>query len=132
MFVCVTYDQVEAMTMATRIAVMRDGALQQVGTPSDLYDHPANVFVAGFIGSPAMNFLRLRIERQGEALWLTNERTLTPGTSPAGERGESNGTIRLPVPPHALSRLTDIERAEVIAGVRTIAYPRAFEFKSRF
>src|SRR5512146_3439486 len=54
--VYVTHDQVEAMTMGDRIAVMRDGVLQQVGTPQDLYDHPSNVFVAGFIGSPAMNF----------------------------------------------------------------------------
>jgi len=52
----VTHDQVEAMTMGDRIAVMRDGLLQQVGTPQELYDHPVNVFVAGFIGSPAMNF----------------------------------------------------------------------------
>ena len=52
----VTHDQVEAMTMGDRIAVMRDGLLQQVGTPQELYDHPVNIFVAGFIGSPAMNF----------------------------------------------------------------------------
>ncbi|HEX7224002.1 MAG TPA: sn-glycerol-3-phosphate ABC transporter ATP-binding protein UgpC [Candidatus Limnocylindria bacterium] len=52
----VTHDQVEAMTMGDRIAVMRDGILQQVGTPQELYDHPVNIFVAGFIGSPAMNF----------------------------------------------------------------------------
>ncbi|MGH2393700.1 MAG: ABC transporter ATP-binding protein, partial [Candidatus Limnocylindria bacterium] len=51
-----THDQVEAMTMGDRIAVMRDGILQQTGTPQELYDSPKNVFVAGFIGSPAMNF----------------------------------------------------------------------------
>jgi multiple sugar transport system ATP-binding protein len=55
-FIYVTHDQVEALTMADRIAVMRDGLLQQADTPSQLYDHPGNVFVAGFIGSPAMNF----------------------------------------------------------------------------
>jgi multiple sugar transport system ATP-binding protein len=55
--VYVTHDQVEAMTMGDRIAVMRDGILQQVGTPEELYLHPANLFVAGFIGSPAMNFV---------------------------------------------------------------------------
>ena len=55
--VYVTHDQVEAMTMGQRIAVMSDGALQQVGTPQELYDHPLNRFVAGFIGSPSMNFL---------------------------------------------------------------------------
>jgi multiple sugar transport system ATP-binding protein len=53
----VTHDQVEAMTMGDRIAVMRLGVLQQVGSPEDLYEHPANIFVAGFIGSPAMNLV---------------------------------------------------------------------------
>src|SRR5262249_7411494 len=56
-FVYVTHDQVEAMTMGTRIAVMSEGLLQQVGTPQVLYDTPANRFVAGFIGSPSMNFV---------------------------------------------------------------------------
>jgi multiple sugar transport system ATP-binding protein len=55
--VYVTHDQTEAMTLGDRLAVMRDGVLQQVGTPDDLYNRPRNVFVAGFIGSPAMNFL---------------------------------------------------------------------------
>ncbi len=55
-FIYVTHDQVEAMTMADRIAVMKDGVLQQVASPQELYDHPVNLFVAGFIGSPAMNF----------------------------------------------------------------------------
>jgi multiple sugar transport system ATP-binding protein len=56
-FIYVTHDQVEAMTMGDRIALMYDGILQQVGTPGDIYDHPANLFVAGFIGSPTMNFV---------------------------------------------------------------------------
>ncbi|MDQ3880049.1 MAG: sn-glycerol-3-phosphate ABC transporter ATP-binding protein UgpC [Chloroflexota bacterium] len=64
----VTHDQVEAMTMGDRIAVMRDGLLQQAGTPQELYDNPSNIFVAGFIGSPAMNFATTRNE--GEALML--------------------------------------------------------------
>src|SRR6478609_6344618 len=55
--VYVTHDQVEAMTMGDRVAVLKDGLLQQVGTPRELYDHPDNVFVAGFIGSPAMNLV---------------------------------------------------------------------------
>jgi multiple sugar transport system ATP-binding protein len=56
--VYVTHDQVEAMTLADRIVVMRDGVVEQVGAPLEVYDQPRNVFVAGFIGSPAMNFLR--------------------------------------------------------------------------
>ena len=66
--VYVTHDQVEAMTMGDRIAVMRDGILQQAGTPQELYDKPTNVFVAGFIGSPSMNFATTRAE--GDVLML--------------------------------------------------------------
>ncbi|MGA9533818.1 MAG: sn-glycerol-3-phosphate ABC transporter ATP-binding protein UgpC [Anaerolineales bacterium] len=62
-FIYVTHDQTEAMTMATRIAVMKDGILQQVDSPQNLYDYPTNVFVGGFIGSPAMNFFNARLER---------------------------------------------------------------------
>ena len=58
----VTHDQIEAMTMADKIVVMHDGAVEQVGSPLELYDRPANVFVAGFIGSPAMNFVAGRVE----------------------------------------------------------------------
>jgi multiple sugar transport system ATP-binding protein len=58
----VTHDQIEAMTMADKIVVLHDGAVEQVGTPLDLYDRPANLFVAGFIGSPAMNFITARLE----------------------------------------------------------------------
>jgi multiple sugar transport system ATP-binding protein len=61
--VYVTHDQVEAMTMGHRIAVMRDGLLQQLDTPQTLYDRPANLFVAGFIGSPAMNFFQGQVAR---------------------------------------------------------------------
>ena len=60
--VYVTHDQVEAMTMADKIVVMHDGVVEQVGAPLELYDRPANMFVAGFIGSPAMNFLKGRCE----------------------------------------------------------------------
>ncbi len=60
-FIYVTHDQIEAMTMAQRIAVLDKGILQQVGTPQELYDNPINVFVAGFIGSPAMNFFKVNV-----------------------------------------------------------------------
>jgi multiple sugar transport system ATP-binding protein len=64
----VTHDQVEAMTMGDRVAVMRKGQLQQVAAPEELYERPVNLFVAGFIGSPAMNMLEARIERREGAL----------------------------------------------------------------
>jgi multiple sugar transport system ATP-binding protein len=65
-FIYVTHDQVEAMTMGTRIAVMKDGILQQLDTPQSLYDHPANMFVAGFIGSPSMNFFEATLQRAND------------------------------------------------------------------
>jgi len=64
----VTHDQVEAMTMGDRVAVMRKGELQQLARPEELYDRPVNLFVAGFIGSPAMNLLEARLERSGQQL----------------------------------------------------------------
>ena len=60
--VYVTHDQVEAMTLGDRVAVMRDGVLQQVDTPQNLYKHPANLFVAGFIGSPSMNLVEAEVD----------------------------------------------------------------------
>ena len=62
-FIYVTHDQTEALTMGSRIAVMKDGILQQLDSPQTLYDHPANMFVAGFIGSPSMNFFEGKLER---------------------------------------------------------------------
>ncbi|MDE6661189.1 MAG: sn-glycerol-3-phosphate ABC transporter ATP-binding protein UgpC [Anaeroplasmataceae bacterium] len=61
----VTHDQIEAMTMASRIVVMRDGRVQQVGNPKEIYEHPANVFVGGFIGTPPMNFIHGSIDSKG-------------------------------------------------------------------
>jgi multiple sugar transport system ATP-binding protein len=65
--VYVTHDQIEAMTMADRIVVMHDGFVQQVGHPLELYDRPVNMFVAGFIGSPGMNFLPATVSKDGKA-----------------------------------------------------------------
>ena len=70
-FVYVTHDQIEAMTMGSRIAVMNEGRLQQVGTPQELYDRPVNRFVAGFIGSPSMNFTTVDVTGTGDATKLT-------------------------------------------------------------
>jgi multiple sugar transport system ATP-binding protein len=92
--VYVTHDQVEAMTMGDRVAVLKDGLLQQVDTPRNLYDSPANVFVAGFIGSPAMNLLELPTVAEGiqfgdavypvaaETLASANGKTATVGVRP--------------------------------------------------
>ncbi len=68
--VYVTHDQIEAMTLADRIAIMKDGIIEQFGTPREIYDYPSSVFVAGFIGSPAMNFIPCTVDGQGNDLYL--------------------------------------------------------------
>jgi ABC-type sugar transport system ATPase subunit len=93
----VTHDQVEAMTMGDRVAVMNEGVLEQVGDTRTVYEHPANVFVAGFIGSPAMSFATLGVERNGAGLTLRR------------------GDVSLKLPP---SRMTEGAPGEVVLGVR--------------
>jgi multiple sugar transport system ATP-binding protein len=84
----VTHDQVEAMTMADRIVVMRDGIVEQAGLPLELYDRPANLFVAGFIGSPAMNLLKGVIRLNGKPSFVTEDGASLPLISaPAGSDG---------------------------------------------
>jgi multiple sugar transport system ATP-binding protein len=85
-FIYVTHDQVEAMTMASRIAVMKDGILQQIDTPQNLYDHPGNVFVAGFIGSPSMNFFEATVVDQDGKLYVDGGsfKVLVPESKKAG------------------------------------------------
>ncbi len=100
--VYVTHDQTEAMTMATRIVVMKDGLIQQVDTPQVLYDSPCNLFVAGFIGTPQMNFINCVLERKGEDAYLTY--------------GENS--IKLPAEKGNNPDLKDYFGQEVIAGVR--------------
>ena len=103
--VYVTHDQVEAMTMGDRIAVMNFGVLQQVGAPQDLYERPVNKFVAGFIGSPAMNFINV-----------------TPSTD-GGQTMLKNANLELPVPAGLMSSLQSDGGKELTAGVR----PEHFE-----
>ena len=89
----VTHDQIEAMTMADRIVVLRGGRVEQVGKPLDLYNHPANKFVAGFIGAPRMNFLEGRITSAGETTLLLDcghSRAIHPAT-PQIDRAVSVG-----------------------------------------
>jgi multiple sugar transport system ATP-binding protein len=86
--VYVTHDQIEAMTMADKIVVMHDGRVEQIGAPLELYDRPNNVFVAGFIGSPAMNFLRGSLRLNGAAAFLGPDGIQLPlATAPAGGDG---------------------------------------------
>ena len=96
----VTHDQVEAMTLGDRVVVMRDGLVQQVGDPMELYNAPANRFVAGFIGSPAMNFAGVRIAAENGGLWAQSE------------------GIRIKVPAPMTDRLGPYAGKEVTLGVR--------------
>src|SRR6202521_5924879 len=102
--VYVTHDQIEAMTLATKIAVLKDGELQQVGTPNEIYNMPNNLFVADFMGSPAMNLLDGQVTRTNGAVHIVLER-------------KDHAPIVLPAPPSAEARnLAD--GAKVIFGIR--------------
>lgn len=96
----VTHDQVEAMTMGDRIAVMKDGVMQQCDTPLNLYHHPANLFVAGFIGSPSMNFMDVQVVRNTEGLLL------------------DGGSFKLQAPAHGVEALQQYVGQTVAFGVR--------------
>lgn len=86
--VYVTHDQIEAMTMADKIVVMHDGIVEQIGAPLDLYDRPANQFVAGFIGSPAMNFIKGKVQGGASACFVTDGGVSLPlDGAPAGSDG---------------------------------------------
>jgi len=80
-FIYVTHDQTEAMTMGSRIVVMKDGLIQQVDTPQQIYAYPANMFVAGFIGSPQMNFIDSKLEEKNEKTYIVfgEDSILLPG-----------------------------------------------------
>ena len=99
-FVYVTHDQTEAMTMATRIAVMNKGVLQQLDTPQNLYDKPNNLFVAGFIGTPAMNFFTVKIDKDGGSLYAVNEE------------------LKIKIPEGKSAPLQKLVGKEVIMGIR--------------
>ena len=105
----VTHDQVEAMTMGHRVAVLRDGQLQQVDTPRNLYDRPGNVFVAGFIGSPAMN-LRTAALGDGTAT-LAGGTIPLPTTALAAARGANLNELVVGLRPEASSLATDAQSA---------------------
>ncbi len=97
----VTHDQVEAMTLADRVVVMNQGIIEQIGAPQELYHNPSTRFVAGFIGSPAMNFLNCRVENGG-----------------SGGSVRINDRIVLPIPPSRASRYAPYQGREMVMGIR--------------
>jgi multiple sugar transport system ATP-binding protein len=98
--VYVTHDQVEAMTMGDRIVVMKDGIVQQVGSPLEIYNHPANRFVAGFIGSPAMNFVPCRLVEEDARYFI------------------DSGDYKIAIPDFLSSKLSAVKGNEFIFGIR--------------
>ena len=98
----VTHDQTEAMTMATRIVVMKDGYIQQIGTPKEVYNNPANIFVGGFIGSPAMNFLKGKYIDDCFVI----------------EGSKTERTIKIFIPEKLRPNIQGYENDEVILGIR--------------
>ncbi|MBL8702471.1 MAG: sn-glycerol-3-phosphate ABC transporter ATP-binding protein UgpC [Alphaproteobacteria bacterium] len=117
--VYVTHDQIEAMTMADRIVVMHDGIVEQIGTPLELYDHPANTFVAGFIGSPAMNFIEGTLKRNGGAPVLQ-----AGGTSvqlPASAPGKDGQKVVFGIRPEHLS--IGVEGPDTLNGSILVVEP---------
>ncbi|WP_020410360.1 ABC transporter ATP-binding protein [Hahella ganghwensis] len=120
--VYVTHDQIEAMTLADRIAVMKDGIVQQFGTPQEIYDEPANIFVAGFMGSPAMNFIPAPIQKeQGQLVAKVTTAGGQTYSLPLGKRGENlekyeGRKVILGVRPERISEvnITEVEREDVV------------------
>ncbi len=111
--VYVTHDQVEAMTMGHRIAVMKDGKLQQVGTPLEVYEHPANVFVASFIGTPPMNFVRATLGEGGTRLQAGTFSLPVPEALRSATAGKDGRAVLLGVRPENVRGATDQLRGPV-------------------
>jgi multiple sugar transport system ATP-binding protein len=98
--VYVTHDQVEAMTMGTKIVIMKDGYIQQVGNPIEVYEHPKNLFVAGFIGSPAMNFIPAKIMMKDSSFFI------------------ETGSFQIPIPDSKKIHYQHLVGQEIILGIR--------------
>jgi multiple sugar transport system ATP-binding protein len=119
----VTHDQTEAMTLGSRVAVLRHGVLQQAASPQELYRRPANLFVAGFIGSPAMNLVEATLERGAAGAGTAGSGTGSPGTGESGTDGPEVifGPHRLRVPAGVLREHPALEKylgRTVVVGIR--------------
>lgn len=101
-FVYVTHDQTEAMTLGDRIVIMKDGYIQQIGTPSEVFDHPANQFVAGFIGTPQMNFFDAQLKKDETGYYVDLEGDI----------------IRLPESKQNVLKAQNVEPQAIVLGIR--------------
>ncbi len=106
-FIYVTHDQIEAMTLGDRIVILKDGFIQQIGTPSEVFNHPANIFVASFIGTPQMNFFDAKLEKDGSGYCVSlygNKITLPSDKQQAlSKKGVQPQTITLGVRPEHIT-----------------------------
>ncbi|WP_420963490.1 ABC transporter ATP-binding protein [Brucella sp. IR073] len=124
--VYVTHDQVEAMTMADRVVVMNKGLIEQMGEPQELYLHPRSKFVAGFIGSPSMNFLPARLEAEGGALFVVLEdgtRLAVPPAKAAAYRSHVGKEIVFGIRPEAISARQDRQGWEPFDAAADLVEP---------
>ncbi len=125
----VTHDQVEAMTLGQRIVVLRDGVIQQVGAPLELYNNPKNKFVAGFIGSPAMNFIRGRIDEQGGLVFAAFSFRLPLSSAKAALRHFVGKAVDLGIRPEHIRCLpaSDEARSDAVPAVIDVVEPMGNE-----
>jgi multiple sugar transport system ATP-binding protein len=114
--VYVTHDQIEAMTLGTRVAVMHEGVLQQVAAPMTLYREPANIFVAGFIGSPAMNFVHGRVRRVAGDEWRFESTALTAPIEIGAAGVDDGAEATLGIRPHDLAIVGDQDDDALVRG----------------
>ena len=124
--VYVTHDQIEAMTMADRIVVMQGGHVEQVGAPLDLYDRPANLFVAGFIGSPSMNFIQARVDRKnGSAVAVAADGSRLP--LPADSGGRDGQEVVYGIRPEHLRLVPEAEGEGIASAEVVVVEPTGAE-----
>ncbi|MBI5579855.1 MAG: sn-glycerol-3-phosphate ABC transporter ATP-binding protein UgpC [Deltaproteobacteria bacterium] len=118
----VTHDQLEAMTMGDRIVVMNEGVIQQVDHPETVYDHPVNLFVAGFIGSPSMNFLDCRILQNGDSLCAATDglRLKIPAGKQARVQSYVGRDAVLGIRPEHIGLASDPARCDCLAGFTAV------------
>ena len=133
----VTHDQIEAMTLADRVVVMNAGKIQQVGTPADVYDHPANTFVAGFIGSPAMNLVNGNLSGgvfKAENIEIAGLTTAHDGPVTLGFRAEDasvgGSSAQVTAPIYSLELLGEATMVTVRSGSALVAAKAAKEFRA--
>ena len=122
-FIYVTHDQVEAMTMGTRIVVMKDGVVQQIGEPQKLYDHPINTFVAGFIGTPQMNFFEGHISPNGKLIFANGQEITLSSSAMAAFDADKIGSgldIIMGIRPGDLKVLDAETDTSVVAKVEVV------------